>query len=305
MKKIGFDVLNNYWTRMFEQAFHTWSANGQLCPHGALWSCALSSGNQLSGLPGVLVHLSPPGVHVNPGGVTIKVEVTLVEALLRHLPELAVVDLAESVGISPHVVCPGGPEHLSRLAPGPGGDSRISKQTILVMLQSRLTPDIATTAHASISSPTAPAKGGIFSITSVRVSSVQATSIAIDGGGSRRGPGVVSSLIVPLEASVNKLFVNGDLRHSGEVGEPGIAASTAGAAVSCLVLEAPVLLQLRLGHRQTKLTLNKLLLVGATVRGGPPGAWRVHAAMSPGSSEAEKDSSSTPHCCDKVMLSPH
>ena len=28
-----------------------------------------------------------------------------------------------------------------------------------------------------------------------------------------------------------------------------------------------------------------------------------HITMSPGSSEAEKDSSSTPHCCDKVMLS--
>ena len=84
----------------------------------------------------------------------------------------------------------------------------------------------------------------------------------MDRGGSRRGPGIVSGHLVPLEAAVNELFTDGDLGHSGEVGEPGIAASTAVAAVGFLILEAP---GLRPGSLEFKLTGSELLLIGLTV----------------------------------------
>ena len=100
----------------------------------------------------------------------------------------------------------------------------------------------------------------------------------MDRGSSRRCPGVVTGHIIPLEASVNELLRDGDLGHPGEVSKPGIAASAARAAIGCLVLEAPVLLVLRLGDLEPKLARGKLLCIGITLRAGPPGAGGIHAA---------------------------
>ena len=61
------------------------------------------------------------------------------------------------------------------------------------------------------------------------------------GGGSRGGPGVVSNHVVSLDPAVDELPGNGDLGHAGEVGEPGVASSAAGAPISRLILEASVL----------------------------------------------------------------
>eukprot|EP00493_Phyllostaurus_siculus_P014862 UN15091 len=74
------------------------------------------------------------------------------------------------------------------------------------MLQSRLAPHVAATAHAGISPTTAPAESLILSVAAIRVSSVQTTSVAMDRGSSRRCPGVVTGHIIPLEASVNELL---------------------------------------------------------------------------------------------------
>ena len=62
---------------------------------------------------------------------------TLLEALLRDVPDFVVLDPAEPVGVSsPVVVWVGCPEHLGGLAPGPGGHIRAAKEAIVVVVQS-------------------------------------------------------------------------------------------------------------------------------------------------------------------------
>ena len=62
---------------------------------------------------------------------------TLLEALLRDMPDFVVLDSAEPVGVSsPVVVWVGCPEHLGGLAPGPGGEVGAGKEALVIVVQS-------------------------------------------------------------------------------------------------------------------------------------------------------------------------
>ena len=62
---------------------------------------------------------------------------TLLEALLRDMPDFVVLDPAEPVGVSsPVVVWVGCPEHLGGLAPNPGGEVGAAKEALVIVVQS-------------------------------------------------------------------------------------------------------------------------------------------------------------------------
>ena len=61
---------------------------------------------------------------------------TLLEALLRDVPDFVVLNPAEPVGVSSPVVGLGCPEHLGRLASGPGGEVGAAKEALVVVVQS-------------------------------------------------------------------------------------------------------------------------------------------------------------------------
>ena len=90
--------------------------------------------------------------------VTIKVEMSLPEAVLRHLPELVVSDPAESVGVSPSVARLGGPVDLGWLASGPVRHSGDSEKPVLVMLRCWLAANIAATPTSGLPTSTTAAK---------------------------------------------------------------------------------------------------------------------------------------------------